>query len=216
MTSARLQAFNHPPKPAGKLERQHGRTRSGRPSVSLRRAQPSQCEAPIHPLHPLYPHRRRRWNLRTARCRRTTASARRIHKGPSVPEMAGSSAWAPQGHRQGCGRIHRQTTEPVPRLAAWPSQRWRCNTLVEKNGTGKASGSIIWREEDLLWCNRGGGVKAPVYKPVRLRASELRRRRSGCLPQHTKRRWCGSGNSCVRMSISSSTNTQKSERCVVK
>ena len=26
----------------------------------------------IHPLHPLHPHRRRRWNLRTARCRRTS------------------------------------------------------------------------------------------------------------------------------------------------
>ena len=37
------------------------------------------------------------------------ASARRIHKGPSVPEMEGSSAWAPQRHRQGCERLHRQS-----------------------------------------------------------------------------------------------------------
>ena len=36
---------------------------------------------------------------------------------------------------------------------------------------------------------------------ARLRASALRRRRPGCLPQHTKRRWRGSGNSCMRMSI---------------
>ena len=52
-----------------------------------------------------------------------------------------------------------------------------------------------------------GGVKALVCElvtgmsPARLRASALRRRRPGCLPQHTKRRWRGSGNSCVHMSI---------------
>ena len=41
----------------------------------------------IHPLHPLHPHRRRRWNLRTARCRRTSQcssnTSRYITQNPS-------------------------------------------------------------------------------------------------------------------------------------
>ena len=50
---------------------------------------------------------------------------------------------------------------------------------------------------------RRGGRKHSCTSLVQasLRASALRRRCPGCLSQHTKRQWCGSGISCVRMSI---------------
>ena len=52
----------------------------------------------------------------------------------------------------------------MPRLDAWPSQRWCCNALVEKNGTGKASGSICAEKNTFFGATEEGGVKALVYE----------------------------------------------------
>ena len=52
----------------------------------------------------------------------------------------------------------------MPRLDAWPSQRWRCNALGEKNGTGKASGSIYAAKRTFFGATEERGVKAPVYE----------------------------------------------------
>ena len=91
---------------------------------------------------------------------------------------------------------------------AWPSQRWRCNALVEKNGTGKlkASGSIYAEKTTFFGATEEGGVKALVYELGTGKATGTGERIEEtspyrCLPQHTERRWCGSGNSCVRISI---------------
>ena len=52
----------------------------------------------------------------------------------------------------------------MPRLDAWPSQRWRCNALVEKNGTGKrkASGTIYAEKKTFFGATEEGEGKALV------------------------------------------------------
>jgi|TARA_B100000524_G_scaffold167302_1_gene85554 hypothetical protein len=52
--------------------------------------------------------------------------------------------------------------EPVPRPDTWPSQRWRCNALVEKNGTGKASRSIYAEKKTFFGATEEGEGKALV------------------------------------------------------
>ena len=87
-----------------------------------------------------------------------------IHYAESVPEMEGSCAWAPQGHRQGCDRLHRQslchdlTRGPRSVGAAMISSR------KIKNGTDKASGSIYAEKKTFFGATEEGGVKALVYE----------------------------------------------------
>ena len=115
--------------------------------------------------------------------------------------MEGSCAWAPQGHQQGCGRLYRQslcldlTRGPRSVGAAMLSSR---KTAPEKH----QDLYMPRRRPSSVQPRRGRGKHlCASLAQARLRASALRRRRPGCLPQHTKRRWCGSGNSCVRMSV---------------
>jgi len=127
--------------------------------------------------------------------------------------------WAPQGRQQGCGRLHRHTPEPVPRLDAWPSQRWRCTALVEKNGTGKASGSVYAEKKTFFGATEEGGAKALVYelgtgKPKGERIEETLPWMS--VPTYKEAMVRQRHFMRAHEYTSSSTNTQKSERCVVK
>ena len=47
----------------------------------------------------------------------------------------------------------------------WPSQRWRCNALIEKNGTGKASGTgSTYAEKKTFFGATEGRMKALLCK----------------------------------------------------
>ena len=100
-------------------------------------------------------HRRRRWNLRTALSRRTSQCPSYTAR-PIRPQMLeGSCVWAPQGHRQGCGRLHRQTSL-CHDLTLGPHSIGAA--MLSSRKTARQSIRIyISREEDLRWCNRGRG-----------------------------------------------------------
>ena len=107
----------------------------------------------------------------------------------------------------------------MPRLDAWPSQRWRCTALVEKNGTGKASGSVYAEKKTFFGATEEGGAKALVYelgtgKPKGERIEETLPLMS--VPTYKEAMVRQRHFMRAHEYTSSSTNTQKSERCVVK